>query len=264
MKGRYTHMATKETALSVMSNFNLAPLSDSSDVALAISEEMKGEQLELPKVKIPSGDGIMFSIKHPGEQRPEMCEYIEGIVIFHHKMNSYWSGVYGSGDAMPDCVSLDGEFGTETATGEYRYCETCPRNKFDSDPAGTGGKACKNGERLYILRDGEYLPLQFILPPSALKGWRMFKQSLIIPRGKKPSLRTFAAVIRIALTTDTNAKGTVYAKPTFELTGMVPEENIEGIIGYAESFKKAASRSIATQSDFIPVDSSDAEAAFKS
>ena len=99
---------------------------------------------------------------------------------------------------------------------------------------------------------------------SALhEGWRMFKQSLIIPRGKKPSLRTFAAVIRIALTTDTNAKGTVYAKPTFELIGMVPEENIEGIIGYAESFKKAASRSVATQSDFIPVDSSDPEAAFK-
>jgi hypothetical protein len=245
-------MSTKETALSIMNSFNLAPLSDSDDVAIAIREEMKGESLELPKVKIPSGDGIMFSIKHPGVDRPEMTEYIDGVVIHHHKMNSFWAGSYGSGDAMPDCVSLNGEYGVESESGECHNCANCPRNQFGSDPAGTGGKACKNGERLYILRDGEYLPLQFILPPTALKAWRTFKQLLIVPRGTKPSLRTYNAVIRISLTTESNSKGTLFARPNFELLGAIPSDKVEGILGYAEAFKAAATK--VSSSDYTVVE----------
>ena len=47
-------------------------------------------------------------------------------------------------------------------------------NRFGSAPDGSKGKACKNMRVLYLLRSGEYMPLQVNLPPTSIKPFKEF------------------------------------------------------------------------------------------
>ncbi len=57
---------------------------------------------------------------------------------------------------------------------EIRECATCPLNKWRSAPNGGKGKACREKRLLLFLRDGEYLPIVVVAPPTSLRSVARF------------------------------------------------------------------------------------------
>ena len=60
-------------------------------------------------------------------------------------------------------------------------CAKCRYNQFGSGES--GGKACKNRRRIYILREGEVFPVLLSLPTGSLKEFTRYIQRLL-SRGK--------------------------------------------------------------------------------
>ena len=136
-------------------NFNL--LTISGDLADAVAEEMDGlGSLSFDRVKIPAGGSISFELPGEDEDSPESTPALVGVILDHHAVNAWWRDIFSGGNAQPDCSSIDGKRGIVRSTGEIRDCASCPYNQFGSDGR---GKACKNMHRLYILREGNPVPI---------------------------------------------------------------------------------------------------------
>ena len=114
-------MANPGTEIAILEAFDLAPVSGGAEMAQAIQEEMATMgQLDLPRVKFPSGGGISFVISRGEAARPEATEYLDGVILHHHAVNAYWSGPYAGGNTPPECGSMDGVLGTNAMTGSPR------------------------------------------------------------------------------------------------------------------------------------------------
>lgn len=205
-------------------SFNLMVIS--GNMAEAVSEEMDGlGALSFDRVKIPAGGGIAFELPGEDEENPESSPSIVGVILDHHPVNAYWAEKFTGGNAQPDCSSLDGKKGVIMATGELRECASCPHNQFGSDGR---GKACKNIHRLYILREGNPVPLLLPLPPSSLKALRDYIGKKILLKG----LRCYQAITKITLKKETNADGIVYSRAVFSFQDTLTEQQqaqIEGM-----------------------------------
>ena len=57
------------------------------------------------------------------------------------------------------------------------------------------GKACKNMRMLYLLRSGEYMPIQIALPPTSLTPYTRFVNEAFLSRRRK----VCTGVVRIGL-----------------------------------------------------------------
>ncbi|PSR20281.1 hypothetical protein SAMN00768000_0280 [Sulfobacillus thermosulfidooxidans DSM 9293] len=80
-------------------------------------------------------------------------------------------------DQLTVCELVDSQHGLyrldpvagETGPTEMRECATCPLNRWRSAPNGGKGKACREKRLLLFLRDGEYLPIVVVAPPTSLR-----------------------------------------------------------------------------------------------
>ena len=186
--------------------FNLMTIS--GDMAEAVAEEMDGlGALSFDRVKIPAGGGIAFELPGEDEDNPE------------------------SSPAQPDCSSFDGKKGVFRGTGEIRDCAACPYNQFGSDGR---GKACKNVHRLYILQEGNPVPIILALPPSYLKSLRDYIGKKILLKG----LRCFQVITKITLKKEVNADNITYSRAVFTFQDTLsPEQQaaIEGMRGMVKA-----------------------------
>ncbi len=204
--------------LAVIDNFDLQTLT--GDLAEAIDEEMDGlGSLPFDRVKIPSGGGLAFEIPGDDDDTPESATEIVGVILDHHPVNAYWPAKYAGGNEPPACSSYDGKQGIDRETGAIKECATCPYNQFGSDPA-TGGKACKNLHRVYILREGNPVPLILSLPPTSLKGFRDYIGKRIVLKG----LRCWQAITKITLKKEKSAGGISYSRAVFSFEGLLSGE----------------------------------------
>lgn len=236
--------------ISIIDNFVLAPVEADTGIAQALQDEL-GAALGAPdfaRAVIPSGGMTVFSIKRGvDDMDPETVKAIDGVIVCHHPAYAYWPQAIGAESTPPDCTSTDGIEGLDRRTGEIVPCATCPYNQFGSEVREDGnpgrGKACKNGHRLYILRDGEFLPVLLALPATGLRPLKTYLQSLIIPRRPgEASLRPWQVVTRIALKGAKNAEGKPYALPTFERLGVLPNDKAAAVREYAQAFASSATR----------------------
>lgn len=177
----------------------------------------------------------MFEIPGDDPESPDMAKEITGIILHHHPMNSWWRDEYTGGNTPPDCASIDGKTGVMAETGECVDCSSCPMNQFGSDA--NGGKACKNMHRLYLLREGEMLPIIFNIPPTSLKPFKDYLAKRIVLKGK----RAFQVVTKITLKKAQNAGGISYSQAAFAKAGDLNAEQIAGITGAIEMVKQIAS-----------------------
>ena len=204
--------------------FNLTTIN--GDLAEAVAEEMDGlGALSFDRVKIPAGGGIAFELPGEDEDNPESSPAIVGVILDHHPVNAYWAEKFSGGNAQPDCSSFDGKKGALRETGEIRDCASCPYNQFGSDGR---GKACKNVHRLYILREGNPVPIILALPPSSLKSLRDYIGKKILLKG----LRCFQAITKITLKKEVNADNITYSRAVFAFQdALTPEQQqqIEGM-----------------------------------
>ncbi len=205
--------------LAVIDNFNLQTIS--GDLAQAIAEEMNGlGTLPFDRVKIPSGGGIAFELPGEDENNPETTTEIAGIILDHHPVNAYWQNKFAGNNESPDCSSYDGKEGIDRVTGDIRECVNCPYNQFGSDGK---GKACKNTHRLFILREGNPIPLILSLPPTSIKYMRDYIAKRIVLK----KLRCWQVLTRITLKKEKSATGIVYSHAVFTFAGKLNPEQIK-------------------------------------
>lgn len=211
-------MAKNEVAV-IGNNYELVTLQ--GELAEAIAEEMDGlGPISFDRVKIPSGGGLAFEIPGETDEETESTTELVGVILHHHPLNAYWKEKFAGGNEQPDCSSRDGKVGIDRETGEVMSCADCPRNKFKDD--GTG-KDCKNVHRVYILREGNPLPLILSLPPTSLKHMRDYISKRILLKG----MRCYQAVTKITLKKEKSAGGITYSRAAFAFVGKLSPEQIK-------------------------------------
>ena len=211
-----TTLATVETT-----NFEIAPYD--GDMLEALHEELDGlGAIPFDQVKIPAGGARSFEVPSDDPENPDTVLDLTGIIVDHHPANSYWKDDYaGGGNAAPDCFSMDGKTGIEKETGCVRDCASCPYNQFGS--AGDGeGKACKNTHKIYLLREGETLPIVLTLPPTSIKPFKEYIAKRVLLA--KPPKRCWQVATKITLKTETNAANIKYSKAVFTKVGILEND----------------------------------------
>ena len=220
---------TEAAALAVIDNFELPVLSE--DMGQAMAEEMDGLQLSFPRIKIPSGGGLAFEVPGDDPENPDAVKEVVGVIVDHHPVNAYWADKYAGANNPPDCSSMDGKVGID-ADGNRKPCNSCQYNQWGSAEDGRG-KACKNMHRVYILREGEMLPLLLTLPPTSLKNLSDYLGLRVITKG----LRSYGVITKVSLKKAQNAGGINYSQAVFSLAGKLSPEQTKAMAEYSQGIK---------------------------
>ena len=237
--------------LTVVQNFDIAAASGVDQLMHDLREELGADyRPDFAFAKTPSQGMTAWQIKTSDEDEdPEIAKTIEGVILYSHKNFAWWSDRLddGDGNSQPDCRSNDGVTGIDTE-GVRHACADCPHNKFGSD--GGRGKACKNSRVLYVLRQGDILPIKVTLAPTGNRPYDKYVESLIIPkkRGQKP-MRPAHVSTKISLECETSAGGQKYSLPVFECVGMLDEDARLNIADYAAGLIRAAEQPVFTEVD---------------
>lgn len=194
------------------------------EIAKEILDELSDIDNLLPRamgrIKMGSGGMRAFSVHEIGEEAPDVATSITCAIIHSHDCNAYWSRpMEESGDdKAPDCVSSDGIEGVRRDSGEIIACNTCPCNKYGSDPRGGNGKACKNMRRLYLMRETDQFPMIMDLPPTALYAFADYRVNI----GIKKRQKMLNVLTRITLAQKKNKSAIEYNVPVFTPVGVLP------------------------------------------
>jgi hypothetical protein len=204
---------------------NLPVLTDPEGVADVMEINLGGMQAMFPRIKFPSGGLLAFEV--PGDEGPDISKELTGVIIDQLSTNTYWSQKFTGEQTMPDCYSPDGKIGRRSATaqmpwpGDTMECAGCPLNQYGSEASGKG-KACKNMRKLYMVQEGEILPIEITIPPSSLSAWQTY--SVQLTSKVKP---LDGVVTRIKLKKATSAGGIEYSQGVFQkVADLTPEERI--------------------------------------
>ena len=193
-----------------------------------LNEDLAGLGMSLPRVKIPGGGVPQF--KMPGEDpdHPSFVSEIEGIILYNHSANACWpEGSEYDDNTPPQCQSMDGIQGYGNPG---LLCEACGNNQFGSSGK---GKLCKNMRMLYILRSGEFMPLQLALPPTSLKPYRDFA-NMVFGLRRRP---VYGSIVHIELK-PVSSNGYDYSVATFQKLYDFTGEELARVRAYADEFKE--------------------------
>lgn len=243
--------------IAVIPSYDMTAIADSAQIMADLKEELGADyRPDFAYAKTPSSARTVWDIMASDDDPdPEMAKTIEGVILHAHKNYAWWANKLdsGVGGGQPDCRSMDGVTGIDQ-DGCVHDCASCGHNKFGSDGA---GKACKNGRRVYILREGDMLPIRIDLAPTGNKPYEKYVDQLLLPRkkGQRP-MRPNQVVTRIGLKVETNAAGTKYSVPTFECVGAIPDEARAPLMSMAENLKQA------TANAFVPINDDQIPAEF--
>lgn len=223
---------------SAMMNQNLTPdmsfmlpaMVESNDfTAEELAEDMEGLSMSFTRIKIPSGGGRFFEIPTDDPDNPESSTTLEGVILHHHAHCAYWLENSDEEDNKPLCSSFDGKTGIGTPGGT---CATCQLNTYGTAAKGAG-KACKNMRVIYLLRSGEYLPIQLNLPPTSIKPFKDFYSKAFALRRRAP----YGSIVRIGLKQENNGKED-YSVATFRRIADFSGEKLQQVRAYAGNFKE--------------------------
>ncbi len=110
-------------------------------------------------------------------------------------------------------------------------CAICPLNAWGSGDNGRG-KACKNMRHLFLLRDGAFMPLQIILPPTSIRPFNDFVSMIFAARRRG----TCGSIIQIGLKRMNNGKDD-YSVATFKKLYDFTGEQLAQMKMFADGFK---------------------------
>lgn len=202
------------------------------NLAEALTSELGGMDISFDRVSIPAAGGQAFEV--PGEMPGEtdMVKEFSGVILFHHPMFTYYRERFSGGNNAPDCGSYDGITGVGDPGG---VCATCPLNQFGSGE--NGGKACKNKRRIYVLREGELIPILLVLPTGSMKEFAVYIKRLLA-KGKKSN----SVVTKFSLKKVTNASGIAYSQAQFAVDRVLTAEEMPFVQAMSDQVKAFATR----------------------
>ncbi len=218
------------TALAENKAFMLPTMTEGDFAGDDLAEDMDGLRLSFQKVKIPSGGALQFELPGDDPENPDYSKYLEGVILFNHASGAYWpEGSEYDENSTPLCSSVDGKTGYGAPGGA---CAVCELNRFGTDGK---GKACKNMRVLYLLRDGEYMPIQLTLPPTSIRPFSDFMNVAFVSR-RRP---TWGSVVQIGLKRMNNGKDD-YSVATFKKLYDFSGEQLMQAKTYADGFREQA------------------------
>ena len=211
-------------------DFMLPTALDSDFSSEDLADDMDGLQLTMQRVKIPGGGNLQFEIRGDDPDNPDYERKLVGVILYHHFANAYWpEGSEYDDNVPPFCQSFDGKQGYGEPGG---VCAACAFNQFGSTANGSG-KACKNMRQIYLLRSGEYLPLQLSLPPTSLRPFNDFMNLAFVAR-RRPS---YSAIVEIGLKR-AESGGYTYSVATFRKVRDLDGEDLAAVKSYSMNFKE--------------------------
>jgi hypothetical protein len=225
LKGEFLFMSNELVKLENYAALQMNAL----ELKEVLQENLGGEAIsafELDRVKVPSGGGTTWEV--PTLEGVEDAKAIEGVVIYFKNQNAYWKEKYDGQNNPPNCVSNDGMVGIGTPGGD---CAVCPLNAFGSEGK---GKACKNMRTLFVLREGDVLPLVLTLPPTSLKDARKYFLRLA-----SKGIPYYGVITEITLDKDKNENGITYSKAKLSLKGRLDPDTVKKLKAFQDSLKPA-------------------------
>ena len=205
------------------------------DIGNLLAEELDGLNLSFDRIKIPAGGGLSYEVPGDDPDSPDSVKEFKAVILHHHPINCYYEEEYTGGNNPPDCGSMDGHIGIDAETGEVKSCADCPFNKFGSGK--NGAKACKQKRRIYLLREGEQLPIILSLPTGSLSEFSKYVMRLL-SKGKK----TNSVVTKFTLKKAQNSGGINYSQAVFALDRELTAEELAAITPMSEQVKAMANK----------------------
>lgn len=227
-------MANNNEIMVTMDTFQLPDMTSGLGFSADdLAEDMEGLRPSFGKVKIPGGGVLQFELPSDDPENPDYAKTLEGVLLYNHASNAYWQeGSEYDENSIPLCSSVNGICGIGNPGG---VCEECVLNQYNTAPDGKG-KACKNMRVLYLLRDGEFMPLHLSLPPTSLRPFNDFYNTAFASRRRA----TYGSVIQIGLKRVENGPN-LYSvatfKKLFDFTGEKLAEAIQCANGFREQIK---------------------------
>ena len=163
-------------------------------------------------------------------ESPDSVKEFKAVILYHHPINCYYKEEYTGGNNPPDCGSMDGHVGIEADTGEVKNCAECEFSKFGTGK--NGAKACKQKRRIYLLREGEALPIILSLPTGSLG-----ELSKYIVRVRAKYAGTYCVVTKFTLKKAQNSGGINYSQAVFAIDRALTEDELKNIVPMCEQVK---------------------------
>ena len=192
-------------------------------------EELEGMSVSFDRIGTPGAGGTTFEVpgENPGET--DAVKEFTAVVLYHHPMSFYFTEAYSGQKAQPACSTYDGVTGVGNPGGA---CKNCPLNQFGS--GANGGKACRNKRRVYLLREGELLPVLLSIPTGSLKAFSDYVKRLV-SKGIKPS----TVVTKFSIEKAQNG-GPAFAQLKFTVDRRLTAEEQESVAAMATQVKEYA------------------------
>lgn len=210
-------------------------LTESVDLGAIFADEMDGLTPSFERIKIPAGGGVAFEVPGDTLDSPDTVKEFEAVILYHQPINTYYKNKYDGSNNPPDCGSMDGKLGL-SSEGELVECASCPFSKFESAEDGKG-KACKQKRRLFLLREGEFLPIILTLPTGSLGEYSKYIMR-IMGKGKKSN----AIVTKFSLKKAQNSGGITYSQAVFSIVRDLSTEECLSIEKMSEQVKAMATK----------------------
>ena len=226
-------MNTKNTTAIATTDQNTGYLTETVNLAELFSEELDGLRPSFKRIKIPAGGGLAYEVPGDDPNSPDSAKDFSAVILYHHPINSYYKEKFTGGNNPPDCSSLDGKLGVVSETGECRDCKTCSYAKFGSGE--NGGMACKQKRRVYILREGEILPVILTIPTGSLKEFTKYVTRLL-QKGKK----TNSVVTKFTLKKVQNSTGITFSQVVCSVDRALNPDEQQNINAMSEQVKAFA------------------------
>ncbi len=214
----------KELVSEIFDRYPIANKNQSAEVIDIIKENLgtNGIQIKnLDKITVPSMGDTEFRVDL-GEG-PTRIDSIRGIILLAPEGNAYWDKpIEEAPGSFPVCYSSDAIYGVGDpfGTGEVgtHKCIGCPKKQWKTDFKARG-KACRDLRPIFILREGEYLPIIVQTPRMSLS--RLTKYFTMLGRIGTPF---YAAITEIGLQQEKKENTPLYSVLTFKLIGVAPKE----------------------------------------
>ena len=189
-------------------------------------------EFDLDRVVMPAGGVTTWMV--PTLAGDEPMQSIEGIIVAWREPRGYWKlplDVTGGG-TPPDCSSNEGVHGVGDPGGD---CKSCPLAQWGSDPRDdSNAQACKQRRLLFVVREGDYLPIVVSLAPGSLKAINKYFLRL-----SSQNISYRAVVTKLALTRAQSAGGITYAQVDPSMVRQLTPAESAAVVEYGAGLRGA-------------------------
>lgn len=222
-------------------------LAGGGGVADMLAENLGGETIgvgELDRIKVPSGGGTLWTVQTiDGEQA---MRAVEGVIVHATRRRAYFGDRQPKPGTLPLCSSRDMATGEphddfDAPEGWTGDCDVCPLNEFGSgkrsDGSASKGKACKESRLLFMLREGDALPVIVQVPPGSLKPIKTYLVQLA-----KAGLPYHAVVTSLSLVKVSGAGVPDFAQIAPRMSGRLDSATCEKVRVFADGMRALLER----------------------